>query len=157
MEQKLNILLLEDVATDALLVQRELTRAGIQFVSCCVDGREGFLAQLSEFRPHIILADYTLPQFSALEALRLLKEGSIDVPLILVTGSHSEEVAVECMREGADDYILKDSLRRLPSAVLNAVRKRAGERERRAGREALRRSEEQYRLIAENTRDLICM
>ncbi|MCI0748624.1 MAG: response regulator [Verrucomicrobia subdivision 3 bacterium] len=157
MEQKLKILLLEDVETDATLVQRELTKAGILFVPCCVDGREGFLAQLSEFRPNVILADYTLPHFSALEALRLLKELSSDVPLILVTGSHSEEVAVECMREGAEDYILKDSLRRLPSAVLNAVRKRAGERERRAAREALRRSEEQYRLIAENTRDLICI
>src|SRR5918999_116081 len=152
MDQKLNILVLEDVATDAALIEREISKAGILFVSCRVDDREQFLAKLTEFDPHVIIADYTLPQFTAIEALRLLKAQSNDVPLILVTGSHSEEVAVECMREGADDYILKASLRRLPSAVVNAVRKRAGERERRAAREALRRSEEQYRLIAENTR-----
>jgi PAS domain-containing protein len=79
------------------------------------------------------------------------------VPLILVTGSNSEEVAVECMKEGAVDYILKASLKRLPSAVLNALEKIEAVRVREAAEEAARRSEDQYRLITENTRDLICL
>jgi two-component system, cell cycle sensor histidine kinase and response regulator CckA len=157
MDQRLNILLLEDVATDAALVVHELSRSGLQFASCRAETRDEFLDELQRFEPHIILADYSLPQFTAIDALRLLKERSADVPLILVTGSHSDEVAVECLREGADDYILKGALQRLPTAVVNAVRKKIGDRERRASREALRRSEEQYRLIADNTRDLICM
>jgi two-component system, cell cycle sensor histidine kinase and response regulator CckA len=157
MDQKLNILLLEDVTSDAALVLHELSRSGLQFASRRVDTQEEFLEELKRFDPHVILADYSLPQFTAIDALRLLKERGAEVPLILVTGSHSDEVAVECLREGADDYILKGALRRLPTAVVNAVRKKIGERERRAAREALRRSEEQYRLIADNTRDLISM
>jgi two-component system, cell cycle sensor histidine kinase and response regulator CckA len=157
MDQKLNILLLEDVASDAALVVHELSRSGLQFASLRVDTQEQFLEELKRFDPHVILADYSLPQFTAIDALGLLKQQGADVPLILVTGSHSDEVAVECIREGAEDYILKGALRRLPTAVVNAVRKKIGERERRASREALRRSEEQYRLIADNTRDLISM
>ncbi len=157
MEQQLNLLLIEDVAFDAELIHRELDKAGMQFATRRVETREDFLAALSEFHPDIILADYTLPQFSAVEALRLLKEMKADVPLILVTGSHSEEVAVECMKEGADDYILKASLRRLPSALQNLLKKKSAERDQAAAAGAFRRREEQYRLITENTRDLICL
>src|SRR5215211_6317959 len=118
MDQKLNILLLEDVSSDAALVVHELSRSGLHFSWQRVDTREEFLEELSRFAPHVILADYSLPQFTAIDALRLLKERGVDVPLILVTGSNSDEVAVECLREGADDYILKEALRRLPTAVV---------------------------------------
>ena len=157
MERTLNVLLLEDVASDAELIERELHKAKIGFAARRVETEEDFLRELSEFIPSIILADYNLPQFSAIEALRALKERRCAVPLILVTGSNSEEVAVECMKEGADDYILKASLKRLPTAVLNTVKKVEAERVREAAEEAARRSEEQYRLITENTRDLICL
>jgi PAS domain S-box-containing protein len=156
-ERRLKVLLLEDVPADAVLVERELRKADIPFLARRVDTREDFLRSLTDFAPDIILADYSLPQFSALDALRLLRERQSDVPVILVTGSHSEEVAVECMREGADDYILKASLRRLPSALQNALRKKAAEREKALTEAAFRRSEEQYRLITDNTRDLICL
>ena len=89
--------------------------------------------------------------------MRLLKERKSEVPFILVTGSHSEEVAVECMKEGADDYILKASLRRLPSALRNTISKKEAEREKLAVEAAFSRSKERYRLITENTRDLICL
>ncbi len=89
--------------------------------------------------------------------MRLLKERKSEVPFILVTGSHSEEVAVECMKEGADDYILKASLRRLPSALRNTISKKEAEREKLTVDAAFSRSKEQYRLITENTRDLICL
>ena len=157
MEKKIHILLLEDVVSDSDLVQRELAKAKISFSGMRVDTREDFMQALWEFKPHIILADYSLPQFGAMEALRLLKGANADVPFILVTGSHSEEVAVECMKEGADDYILKASLTRLPSAIKNTLKKREAEREKEATETAFRRSEEQLRLITENTRDLICL
>ncbi|MGI8966954.1 MAG: response regulator [Limisphaerales bacterium] len=101
----LRILLLEDVATDAELIQMELRHAQIPFVIRCVETRDDFLRSLREFEPEIILSDYSMPQFNALEALHLLQASPPDIPFILVTGSQSEEVAVECMREGADDDI----------------------------------------------------
>jgi PAS domain S-box-containing protein len=153
----LRILSLEDVAYDVELMQRELRKAGIDYVLKRVEGRDDFLKELGDFQPDIILADYSLPQFSALEALKLLQERRNTVPVILVTGSHSEEAAVECMKQGAEDYILKASLTRLPSALQNTLRKKEAERHREAAEEALRRSEAQYRLITENTRDLICL
>ena len=157
MNEKLKLLLLEDSESDADLMLRKLTRAGLEFDALRVESRDEFLTAVSTFSPDLILADYSLPQFTALEALRLLKEKKIDVPLILVTGSHSEEVAVECIKEGADDYILKDSLKRLPSALLSSLKKRETERRRAASETAFRRSEALYRLIAENTRDLVAL
>lgn len=157
MDQILNILFVEDVASDAELIKRELDRNHIRCQTRRVDTRADFLRELEAFAPDLILADYTLPQFSGLEALQILRERRPYIPLILVTGTQSEEIAVACMQEGAEDYILKSSLRRLPQAVQNTLRKTQAERERTATQEALRRSEEQYRLITENTRDLICL
>ena len=148
---------MEDVAYDLELMQRELQKAGIEYELQRVETREQFLGALKEFRPDIILADYSLPSFSALEALKLLRQRESTVPVILVTGSHSEEAAVECMKEGAEDYILKASLTRLPSALQNALRKREAERNKEAAETALKQNEAQYRLITENTRDLICL
>jgi DNA-binding NtrC family response regulator len=130
----LRILSLEDVAYDVELMQRELRKANIDYELRRVETREDFLAALNEFQPDIILADYSLPQFSALEALKLLQQHKSTVPVILVTGSHSEEAAVECMKEGAEDYILKASLTRLPSALQNALRKKEAERTKRLPR-----------------------
>src|SRR5688572_26720672 len=153
----LRILSLEDVAYDVELLERELKKAAIDYELQRVETKEQFLAALKEFRPDIILADYSLPQFSALEALKLLHQHKSTVPVILVTGSHSEEAAVECMKEGAEDYILKASLTRLPSALQNTLRKKEAERNKEAAEQALKQREQQYRLITENTRDLICL
>src|ERR1051325_3267915 len=153
----LRILSLEDVAYDVELMERELRKAAIEYELKRVDTKEQFLAALSEFNPDIIFADYSLPQFSALEALELLHHRKNTVPVILVTGSHSEEAAVECMKEGAEDYILKASLTRLPSALQNTLRKKEAERYKETAETALKQSEAQYRLITENTRDLICL
>jgi diguanylate cyclase (GGDEF)-like protein/PAS domain S-box-containing protein len=157
MPNPLRLLLVEDVPTDAELICHELRKAKIDFSWQRVETKDDFITGLSSFAPDAILADYHLPRFSAMEALRVLKQRGVDLPFILVTGSQSEEVAVECMREGADDYILKTSLKRLPSALLNALRKKETEREKERAEAELHRREEQYRLITETTQDLISM
>ncbi len=154
-EPGLRILLLEDVTSDAELISRELHKAKTPRVIHCVHTREDFLRALQEFSPDVILSDFAMPQFTALEALQLLREQPRDLPFILVTGSQSEEVAVECMKLGADDYILKASLKRLPSALRNAVKKHENERERSRALLALQRSEEHFRSLIENVLDII--
>jgi two-component system sensor histidine kinase UhpB len=155
MKKELDILIIEDVVHDAELIAQELHNAGIHFRSRRVQTRDGFMREVKGTKPDIILSDFTLPEFDALQALQLLRKLQVDVPFILVTGTRSEEVAVECIREGADDYILKASLKRLPTSITNALQKKAIEEAQLRAEAALRRSEQQYRLIAENTRDLI--
>ena len=157
MLKELNILIVEDVPRDAEAIEAELRSEAISFSARRLETKDAFLTELKNLAPDLVLCDFTLPEFNALEALRLLRENKYDIPFILVTGSRSEEVAVECIREGADDYVLKTSLKRLPSSILNVLRKKAAEREKAKAEAALRRSEEQYRLIAENTRDLISL
>ncbi|HWP82730.1 MAG TPA: response regulator [Bacteroidota bacterium] len=146
-EQELRVLLVEDSTLDAELVQRELKRANFVFRALRVQTKEFYLQALFEFSPDVILADYTLPQFSGLEALHVLKELALDIPFILVTGSQSEEVAVDCMKEGASDYILKQSLIRLPSAILSAFEKKEAERNKRKAEQTLRESERRFHLL----------
>ena len=157
MKKELDILIIEDVVHDAELIEQELQSGGIAFHSRRVENREALLRELQQGCPDVVLSDFTLPEFDALQALHLLRQRQLDIPFILVTGTRSEEVAVECIREGADDYILKASLKRLPSSIANALQKRTIEQARFHAEAALRRSEEQYRLIAENTRDLISL
>jgi two-component system, cell cycle sensor histidine kinase and response regulator CckA len=151
----LRILILEDVATDAELIERELHKANLSLSTRCVQTREDFLKALQDFVPDAILSDFSMPQFNAMEALHLLHEQPRDIPFILVTGSQSEEVAVDCMKLGADDYILKATLKRLPSALVNAVKKHENEREKFHALMALQRSEEHFRSLIENALDII--
>ncbi|HMQ29105.1 MAG TPA: PAS domain S-box protein [Chloroflexaceae bacterium] len=120
MPTRLNILILEDHADEAELLAYELRQAGFSFTWRAAEDREGYLAALAE-PPDLILADYTLPGFDALEALRLLRERRLEIPLVVVTGSVSEEAAVACIKQGAADYLLKDRLTRLGPAVSQAL------------------------------------
>jgi PAS domain S-box-containing protein len=129
MSHTFNILLLEDNSADAELIEHALRSAGIDFTSQRVETREEFRRAIKESRPDVILSDFNLPQFTALDALRLMREEGIRFPFILVTGTQSEEVAVQCIQEGADDYILKSSLTRLPSSLVNTLKKRKAEEE----------------------------
>ena len=113
MSQELKILIIEDVPRDAEAIVCALQNESLRFQARRVETGEAFLAELKSFAPDIVLSDFTLPEFDALQALRLLQEHQYDIPFILVTGTRSEEVAVECLREGADDYILKASLKQL--------------------------------------------
>src|SRR2546427_612620 len=137
----LRILLLEDVPADAALVERHLTKAGLEFVSQRVDTRARFEEALREFGPDIILSDHGLPGFDGSAALQFVKERFPTLPVILVTGSLNEEKAVEFMKAGAADYILKDHLTRLPEAIRRALRERLL-REEREQAVAARRAEQ---------------
>jgi len=150
MGSELRILMLEDVAVDAELLERELRREGIAFTARRVDTKEGFLEQLGEFAPDVILTDYALPQFSGMEALNLAKQFAPSVPVIIVTGTINEETAVDCMKAGAVDYVLKDHIGRIGTAVRLALEKRLAD-------ERLRQSEEMFRLITNNVADLIAI
>src|SRR2546428_6033387 len=147
----LRILLLEDVPADAALVERHLTKAGLEFVSQRVDTRARFEEALREFGPDIILSDHGLPGFDGSAALQFVKERFPTLPVILVTGSLNEEKAVEFMKAGAADYILKDHLTRLPEAIRRALRERLLRKEREQAVAALRASEAQYRSMFEST------
>lgn len=116
------VLMLEDSDDDADLVLRELRHFGLSFVAeRSVDG-PGFSQALQEFNPNIILSDYSLPGYDGMEALAYCRKNYPEVPFIFVSGTMGEEVAVEALREGATDYVLKDRLKRLGPAVERALR-----------------------------------
>ncbi|HWB23854.1 MAG TPA: ATP-binding protein [Chitinophagaceae bacterium] len=124
MPEVIRILHIEDVATDAELVQRALKKAGLQFEACVVDEKETFINALTQFKPQVILSDHSMPYFDSVEALELLQEYDPGIPFILVTATVSEEFAVDMIKRGASDYLLKDRLQRLPNAIITAVEKR---------------------------------
>lgn len=140
---------LEDLTADAEIVDRVLRKAKFQFEKRVVVDKPDFIRALREFQPDIILSDHSLPAFNSLEALRITREERIPAPFILVTATVSEEYAVNVIKEGASDYILKDRLERLPNAVQNALDKRNMEMARRQADEALRSSEQKYKLLFE--------
>ncbi|MBI2428646.1 MAG: response regulator [Ignavibacteriales bacterium] len=101
----LHLLLIEDVESDAMLIEFELRNADIPFILNRVETEEDFIRSIKGFSFDAILSDFHLPAFSAIQALRIVKEMNIDIPFILVTGSQSEEIAVECIKQGADESV----------------------------------------------------
>jgi len=130
MTHSFKIIHIEDVPSDAELVERTLRKSGIIFESVIVDTKADYTKALEEFQPDIILSDHSLPSFNSLEALNILKKSGVDIPFILITSTVSEEFAVSVMKEGASDYILKDRLQRLPSAIINAIEKHQSDSDR---------------------------
>ena len=117
----IRILILEDEAWDAELAQRLLRDAGLAFAAVVVDTRASFVEQMAAFRPDIILSDYHLPGFSGQEALEIAQEHYPDIPFIFWSGVLGDEAAVELIKQGATDYVLKDRPARLPSVILRAL------------------------------------
>jgi len=115
------ILILEDEAWDANLAQRLLVEAGLNLVAVVVDSRASFIEQMATFQPDIILSDFYLPGFSGREALKIAQELYPDIPFIIWSGVLGDEAAVELIKQGATDYVLKDRPARLPSVILRAL------------------------------------
>jgi DNA-binding NtrC family response regulator len=115
------LLILEDDAWDAALAQRLLVSAGLKLVAVVVDTKASFTEQMAAFRPDIILSDYHLPGFSGQEALKIAQELYPDIPFIIWSGVLGDEAAVELIKQGATDYVLKDRPARLPSVILRAL------------------------------------
>jgi PAS domain S-box-containing protein len=129
MSQKIKILHLEDVLTDAELVSKKL-KTKLSFESHLVNSKQAFENALINFVPDVILCDHSLPAFNSIEALRIVREKGLSIPFILVTGAVSEEFAVNIIHLGADDYILKDRLERLPNAIISCLDKYNAEKKR---------------------------
>lgn len=127
MKREIKLLVVEDVEEDFQLIEMTLEKAGVQFQSKLVDTKAEYLEALTSYKPDLILSDHSLPQFNSIEAFSVLKHMGVKTPFIIVTGNVSEEFAVNSIKEGVDDYILKSNLERLPAAIHNALQKRQDE------------------------------
>jgi signal transduction histidine kinase len=123
-EAKLRALLVEDNTLDAALVVRALNKDGFNVTADVVQEEVAFTNALRAHPPEVVLADYNLPNWKGMEVLDVLRREGLDIPMILVSGALGDVTAVECIRQGATDYVLKDGLARLPEVVRRALRER---------------------------------
>lgn len=150
MNQTYRVLLVEDETHDAELNIREIKKVLPLCKFEIVDNRSAYLEVLKSYLPDIIISDYNMPSFDGLSALKIAQEVCPLTPFIMVTGSINEDTAVECMKAGAIDYVLKDSLKRLGSSVLNALEQRKIRQERMEAIETIRVNEAKYRYMFHN-------
>ena len=151
----LKILIIEDVFADAEIIIHLLKKDGEDYEFKVVMNKVDYIKELNEFKPDIVLSDNEMPQFNATKALEILQSNQIDIPFILVTGTVSEEFAVNIIKAGADDYLLKDRLARLPLAITAALKQKQTERENKEAIERLKQSEEKYRSMMERVSDAV--
>jgi len=145
--QSIKILIVGAIPADAELIEQTLRGAGLGFVAQRVATQAAFIQALEEFNPDIVLSDYKLPDFDGLAAIDRARQKSADLPVILVTDVLGDQAAVELIKAGANDYILKDGLARLPTAVQRALTEAQAVRARKQAEQALRLSEERYRSL----------
>ena len=150
----LHLLILEDNPDDAELAVKELERKGFNVKWTRVDTEEAFRKALSE-KPDLILVDYSLPSFDGPAALEVHRQLRLEIPVIVVSGTIGEEVAVECMKSGATDYVFKDNLSRLGPVVKRALEEMKIYRKSKQAEESLRESEQKYRVLFETAKDAI--
>ena len=152
---QLRFLLVEDNPLDVELVQRELRHAGFEFTSGVVQTPEDFTREVKSNCPHVVLADYNLPQWRGIEALGILAREALDVPLILVTGTLGEVTAVDCIKQGVTDYVLKGALTRLPVAIRRALEEKDLRERHKRSDAALRESQARLGALIHSAMDAI--
>ena len=152
MSEPLRMLILEDRPSDAELMIHELKKYGYDPIFRRVETKEDFIAFLDPSLD-LILADFSMPQFDALVALSILQEKGLDIPFIVVTGAIGDEAAIECMKQGASDYLLKDRMARLGVAVSHAINEKHLREEKRHTEASLIESEEKFRTLFNNASD----
>jgi two-component system cell cycle sensor histidine kinase/response regulator CckA len=150
---RLRILIIEDSPPDAELMVATVQRGGYEVQFDVADTPELFRERLARVEYDVILADFNLRSWTALDALGILRQSGKDIPLIVTTGSLGDEAAVECIKQGAEDFVLKDRPARLPLAIQRAREERRLREEGRRAAEALRASETQYRRLFEAGKD----
>ncbi len=155
LHKSIRILFIEDLLSDYELAKSVLKREKILFTDTRVDCAEDLIREINEFRPNIFISDYSMPRFDGMRALKIVQELAPDIPFILLTGSVNEETAVECMKSGANDYVIKERMARLPYAVKEALHQAQAKIAKRKAEKALIRSEERFRNLAENAQDFI--
>jgi PAS domain S-box-containing protein len=151
----IHVLVVDDSADDAVLIVRQLTRAGLPVTHVRADTAAGVAGALAEQVPDVVISDYNMPGFRAEDALEQIRACDADIPFILVSGQVGEETAAALMRAGVRDFVLKDRLTRLGPAVQRELKEAADRRQRRRAEAALRDSEERFRLLAEHAQDII--
>src|SRR5579883_1197539 len=144
MATPLKLLIAEDSPEDTELILHELRRAGYDPQWTRVETEAEFLAEIEKL-PDVILSDYSMPQFNGLRAVKLLRECGLEIPFILISGTVGEDFAVEAMKQGASDYLLKDRTARLGIAVERAMREKHLQRQRQQDEAELRRAHEALR------------
>lgn len=151
MKEVTKILFVEDLPTDAELIWKEIERDKIVFEKVLVENEQDYVSAICSFAPDLVISDYSLPQFDGFTALTIKNRLAPQIPFILVTGSVNEETAVEIMKAGADDYVIKDNLARLGGAIRSAISKKDALRIKEAALHDLQESEERFRLAVENS------
>src|SRR5690349_5702986 len=148
--QKLKILLVEDNENDAMLLEMELERGGYEPLCHRVETAEEMSLALEREKWDVVIADYRMPRFNGMAALGLVKERGLDLPFIIVSAYITDDAAVEAMKAGAHDYVMKDNLKRLGPAVQRELREAEERRQRRQSEERLK-LEHAFREAIENS------
>jgi two-component system sensor histidine kinase UhpB len=147
MNTPLRVLMVEDSEDDALMLERELKRGGYELVTRRVQTAKDMANKLKEQEWDIVISDYMMPKFNGMDAFKVMKDSGLDLPFILISGKIGEDTAVDAMRAGVHDYIMKDKLARLIPAIQRELREADVRRERKLAEEALKESEKRFALF----------
>lgn len=157
MARALHVLIVEDSEDDTKLILEELNDRGYHPIHRRIETPEEMKEALRQGRWDLVLSDYVMPRFNALEAMRLIREEGLDIPFIIITGSIGEETAVAAMKAGAHDYLMKDNLSRLSPAIERELQDAERRRAHRGAEVALQQSEERFRQMAESIQEIFWM